>query len=101
MSEKQVSRNSTRFFLLELQRKLIIEGIINGQYSEDLLFLRQVILDGQWDDVIEFAQPLETIPEFERGKFQFIIRKHQFLEMLCLKNETQSNSQNVEQQIIK
>ena len=31
-------------------------GVINGQYSDDLLFLRQLILDGQWDDVIEFIQ---------------------------------------------
>lgn len=28
-------------------------GVINGQYSDDILFLRQLILDGQWDDVIE------------------------------------------------
>lgn len=31
-------------------------GVINGQYSDDILFLRQLILDGQWDDVIEVCK---------------------------------------------
>jgi hypothetical protein len=29
-----------------------------------MLFLRQLILDGQWDDVIEFVQPLGSIEGF-------------------------------------
>lgn len=35
-------------------------GIINGCLSDDALFLRQLILDGQWEDVLEFVQPLEV-----------------------------------------
>lgn len=35
-------------------------GIINGNHSDDALFLRQLILDGQWEDVLEFVQPLEV-----------------------------------------
>ena len=31
-------------------------GVINGDLSDDIVFLRQLILDGQWDDVIEFIQ---------------------------------------------
>lgn len=34
---------------LSLERET---GVINGVYSDDVLFLRQLILDGQWDDVI-------------------------------------------------
>lgn len=40
-------------------------GIINGNHSDDALFLRQLILDGQWDDVLEFVQPLEVRRELE------------------------------------
>lgn len=43
---------------LSLERET---GVINGAYSDDVLFLRQLILDGQWDDVLEFIQPLEAI----------------------------------------
>ncbi len=40
-------------------------GVINGSFSDDLLFLRQLILDGQWDDVLEFIQPLAALPAFQ------------------------------------
>ena len=50
-------------------------GVINGNYSDDLLFLRQLILDGQWDDVIEFISPLSTLPAFDYEKFKFLVLK--------------------------
>ena len=62
-------------------------GIINGQYSDDMLFLRQLILDGQWDDVIDFIQPLGTIGSFDSKRFQYLIMKHKYLELLCIKSE--------------
>lgn len=62
-------------------------GIINGEFSDDMLFLRQLILDGQWDDVIEFIQPLSSIETFNYTKFQYIIMKHKYLELLCIKSE--------------
>lgn len=62
-------------------------GIINGEFSDDMLFLRQLILDGQWDDVIDFIQPLGSIETFNYTKFQYIIMKHKYLELLCIKSE--------------
>ncbi|TSY27767.1 WD repeat-containing protein 47 [Bagarius yarrelli] len=41
-------------------------GVINGLYSDDMLFLRQLILDGQWDEVLQFIQPLECMEKFDR-----------------------------------
>lgn len=38
---------------LSLERET---GVINGVYSDDVLFLRQLVLDGQWDDVLEFVR---------------------------------------------
>lgn len=61
--------------------------MINGTYSDDMLFLRQLILDGQWDDVLEFVQPLMQMEGFESKKFQFAIVRHKYLELLCLKSE--------------
>ncbi|CAF0942016.1 unnamed protein product [Rotaria sordida] len=81
--------------MLDVERET---GIINGSYSEDILFLRQLILDGQWDDVIDFIQPLKTIDSFDAKQFIFIVLKYQFLELLCLKTEAQiENDVSVEQ----
>ncbi|XP_016377392.1 WD repeat-containing protein 47-like [Sinocyclocheilus rhinocerous] len=61
-------------------------GIINGLYSDDMLFLRQLILDGQWEEVLQFIQPLECLEKFDRKKFRYIILKQRFLEALCVNN---------------
>lgn len=62
-------------------------GVINGNFADDVLFLRQLILDGQWDDVIEFIQPLQTLQTFDAKKFEYIILRHKYIELLCMKSE--------------
>ncbi|XP_065213396.1 WD repeat-containing protein 47 isoform X2 [Planococcus citri] len=62
-------------------------GVINGYYSDDVLFLRQLILDGQWDDVLEFIQPMEALQEFDMKRFRFVILQHKYIELLCIKSE--------------
>ncbi|BET02765.1 CTLH [Nesidiocoris tenuis] len=69
---------------LSLERE---SGVINGNYSDDVFYLRQLILDGQWDDVLEFIQPLEALPAFEMKRFQYTILKHKYVELLCIKSE--------------
>ncbi|XP_031431349.1 WD repeat-containing protein 47b isoform X2 [Clupea harengus] len=69
--------------MLALERE---SGVINGLYSDDMLFLRQLILDGQWDEVLQFIQPLESMDKFDRKKFRYIILKQKFLEALCVNN---------------
>jgi len=84
--------------MLDIERET---GIINGSYSEDVLFLRQLILDGQWDDVIDFVQPLKTIDSFDAKQFIYIVLKYQFLELLCLKTEAQIENDLSVEQIVK
>lgn len=69
---------------LSLERET---GVINGQFSDDGLFLRQIILDGQWDDALEFIQPLETLSDFDMRKFTYSILRHKYVELLCIKSE--------------
>ncbi|KAF5296709.1 hypothetical protein FQA39_LY12409 [Lamprigera yunnana] len=78
---------------LSLERET---GVINGCYSDDLLFLRQLILDGQWDDVLEFIQPLEALPTFEMRKFTYTILKHKYVELLCIKSEANVQGSSVD-----
>lgn len=69
---------------LSLERET---GTINGQFSDDVLFLRQLILDGQWDDVQEFITPLETLAAFDMKHFKYSILRHKYIELLCIKSE--------------
>uniref|UniRef100_A0A8C6TTG8 WD repeat domain 47a n=1 Tax=Neogobius melanostomus TaxID=47308 RepID=A0A8C6TTG8_9GOBI len=61
-------------------------GVINGLYSDDMLFLRQLVLDGQWDEVLQFIQPLESMDKFDGKRFRYIVLKQKFLEALCVNN---------------
>ncbi|XP_059197226.1 WD repeat-containing protein 47-like [Centropristis striata] len=61
-------------------------GVINGLYSDDMLFLRQLVLDGQWEEVMQFIQPLEGMDKFDKKRFRYIILKQKFLEALCVNN---------------
>ncbi|XP_033730148.1 WD repeat-containing protein 47-like [Pecten maximus] len=70
--------------MLSLERET---GLINGMYSDDLLFLRQLILDGQWDDVIDFIQPLSSADGFNGKQLHYLIMKHKYLELLCIKSD--------------
>ncbi|XP_039286667.1 WD repeat-containing protein 47 isoform X2 [Nilaparvata lugens] len=69
---------------LSLERET---GVINGAYSDDILFLRQLVLDGQWDDVLEFIQPLETLAAFDMRRFKYTVLRHKYIELLCIKSE--------------
>jgi hypothetical protein len=89
-------------------------GVINGNYSDDLLFLRQLILDGQWDDVIEFISPLATLPTFDYDRFKFLVLKvskktskmktlnchfhltcqAKFVELICIRSESAEATEN-------
>lgn len=82
--------------MLDLERET---GIINSNYSDDILFMRQLILDGQWDDAIEFVQPLKQIEQFNSKQFYFLIMKYQYLELLCLKSEAAMTNGNSENQL--
>lgn len=66
-------------FQLSLERET---GVINGQYSDDLLFLRQLILDGQWDNALDFVEPLKSVPDFDFREFRYGISPNTVLEAL-------------------
>lgn len=66
---------------LELERESAVVNEVIG--SPDLIFLRSLVVDGRWDDVIEFLQPLEeAFRSFPGKKVRATILKHRFLDML-------------------
>ncbi|CAK1554193.1 unnamed protein product [Leptosia nina] len=85
---------------LSLERET---GVINGNYADDVLFLRQLILDGQWDDVLEFIQPLSSLKAFEVDKFNYAILRHKYIELLCIRSEIKAynNVENIVDEVVK
>ncbi|XP_067941115.1 WD repeat-containing protein 47-like [Watersipora subatra] len=82
MIEEYLANRQFDIALMCLERE---SGIINGVFSEDGLFLRQLILDGHWDDVLEFLLPLHGVEGFDKKRCLYLIYKHKFLELLCIK----------------
>ncbi|XP_037829952.1 WD repeat-containing protein 47 isoform X2 [Kryptolebias marmoratus] len=78
-----LSSRKLHISMLALEKE---SGVINGLYSDDMLFLRQLILDGQWEEVMQFIQPLEGMDKFDKKRFRYIILKQKFLEALCVNN---------------
>ncbi|KAI6233061.1 hypothetical protein M3Y99_00967900 [Aphelenchoides fujianensis] len=57
-------------------------GLINGDWSEDVVFLRQLIIDGQ-----TLWSRSGTRRTSTSGSFCFIITKYKFFELLCIKQQ--------------
>lgn len=87
-----LSRRDLCISQLSLEREA---GVYNCNYHDDLIFLRQLILDGQWDDALQFVSPLEKLETFSSQQFRFIIYKHKYVELLCIRAEASAPSQTV------
>ena len=83
-----LSRRDLCLAQISLERE---SGINNCPYGDDLIFLRQLILDGQWSDALEFVQPLEYFDSFPVDQFRFLIYKHKYIELLCIRSENTGN----------
>ena len=57
-------------------------GVSTNPYSENINFFRELVLDGDWEAVREFGEPLADIPTFEYRKFNFLVAKQDYLELL-------------------
>ncbi|KAK0425971.1 hypothetical protein QR680_009481 [Steinernema hermaphroditum] len=92
VSEKDVLKTILEFLenrglhiaQLALERET---GVINGEFTDDALFLRQLILDGQWDNALDFVQPLGDVADVDLRAFRYQITKFKYLELLCIKQE--------------
>ena len=62
-------------------------GVTTNSYSENISFFRDLVLDGDWPAVREFGEPLADIPAFEYRKFNFLVSKQEYLEILFEKCE--------------
>jgi len=52
------------------------------KYGKETQFLRQLILEGQWDDAENFLKPAQGRTGFDYDNLLFLIRKQKYLELL-------------------
>jgi len=63
-------------------------GIQNICFSGDLLFFRQLILDGQYSNAIDFLSQFESHSyPYEKNEIHCIINKHRFVELLYVRSD--------------
>ena len=89
VNSKQTSLFS--YFQVALERET---GVVNGDFSNDMLFLRQLILDGNWDATLDFIEPLRAMSNFDYQSFKYFVIKYKFFELLCIKNEPTCSKNN-------
>ena len=67
-------------------------GVVNCGFSDDILFLRDLVLDGEWEAILIFAQPFEGIDGFDSKQFRYLVLKQKFMEVLYFKSGFGGNS---------
>jgi len=61
-------------------------GRILNHFGKDVMFFRSLVLDGKWEDVESFIQPLEGLSS-RYNEVLFQLWRQRFLEMLDVSNE--------------
>ncbi|XP_015765803.1 PREDICTED: WD repeat-containing protein 47-like [Acropora digitifera] len=67
-------------------------GIVNSGFSDDILFLRDLVLDGEWEAILIFGRPFEGIDGFDSKRFRYLVLKQKFMEVLYFKSGLGGNS---------
>lgn len=57
-------------------------NVINCDYSDEVLFLRQLVLDGDFEEVLEFGTSFLSNPAFDENKFNYIVLRQKFIELI-------------------
>ena len=68
--------------------------VINSDFSDEVLFLRELVLDGDYDEVIEFGNSFSTNKAFNQGRFNYILLRQKFVELIYMKSHVVSKQNN-------
>lgn len=73
-------------------------SIINCEYSDVVLFVRELVLDGDFDEVLRFGDSLKSIEsneKFDQKQFNYIVLRQKFIELIYKKAHV-LDKQNIE-----
>lgn len=61
-------------------------GVTNCDYSDEVIFLRDLVLDGEFDEVIQFGNSFTATTSFNQKRFNFIVLKQKYIELIYTKS---------------
>lgn len=73
-------------------------SVINCDYSDVVLFVRELVLDGDFDEVLRFGNSLKSIESnesFDQRQFNYIVLRQKFIELIYKKAHV-LDKQNIE-----
>lgn len=76
---------SSRDYHVSLRTLERESSIINCDYSDEVLFLRELVLDGDFDEVLQFGASFTSNIAFDENKFNYIVLRQKFIELIYTK----------------
>jgi len=61
-------------------------GVTNCDYSDEVLFLRDLVMDGDFDEIIQFGNSFISTTSFNQRRFNFIVLKQKYIELIYTKS---------------
>ena len=93
--EEYLEKRDYHVTLRTLERE---SSITNCDYSDVVLFVRELVLDGDFDEVLRFGDSLKSIESnetFDQRKFNYIVLRQKFIELIYKKAHV-LDKQNIE-----
>lgn len=60
--------------------------VVNCDWSDEVLFLRELVLDGDFNEVLEFGNSFSSKPNFNHKFFNYIALRQRFIELIYMKS---------------
>lgn len=77
---------STRHYHVTMRTLEKESGVINCDYSDEVLFLRDLVMDGDFEEIIQFGNSFMGSPTFNQKRFNFLVLKQKYIELIYTKS---------------
>ena len=72
-------------------------NVFNCDYSDEVFFLRELVLDGDFDEVIDFGKSFSSSRDFNQKQFNYTVLRQKFIELIYMRYHILDKQSNKEQ----
>ena len=72
-------------------------NVFNCDYSDEVFFLRELVLDGDFDEVVDFGKSFSSSREFNQKQFNYTVLRQKFIELIYMRYHILDKQSNKEQ----
>ena len=72
-------------------------NVFNCDYSDEVFFLRELVLDGDFDEVIDFGKSFSSSRNFNQKQFNYTVLRQKFIELIYMRYHILDKQSNKEQ----